>query len=183
MGVWTDGIIFAFQEGATSAKMNLIADNFDFTMHTLARKSADQIVNNSTTLVNDTHLFWPVEINQVWFVQAWLMIDTGTTPDIKVGWTLPGGATMRWGFLSGDTVAGNVPQWGWNNVTTATLATTGTLAQAGSGAGVVNGLNFTGIAAIGGTAGNVQLQWAQNTLNASDTKVLLNSALIGCRLA
>lgn len=180
---WTTPKTWSVGETLTAANFNThIRDNAQMTMHTLARKSADQIVNNSTTLVNDTHLSFSVLANDVWFFQAWLVIDSGTTPDIKFGWTLPASATMRWGYLGADPAA-SLPAWQGVGGTAPTLATTGTVVQAGSGAGTAIGTAFAAIAAIAGTAGTVQLQWAQNTLNASDTKVLANSALVGCRLA
>jgi hypothetical protein len=171
---WTDG------ELVTKAIMDPhIRDNFNMTMHTIARKSADQIVNNSTTLVNDTHLFAPVLANEVWLIHAWVLFDSGTTPDIKFAWTVPASATFSWGFPSSDAGTAN-----WANLgSPVALATTASIAIVSLGAGTVQGVNMTGIAVIAGTAGNVQLQWAQNTLNASNTTVRLNSALVGCRLA
>lgn len=181
---WTDPRTWTDNELVTAAIMNQhVRDNFQMTMHTLARKSVDETVNNSAALQNDDHLFFSVAANEVWFVQAWLVIDSGATPDIKFGWTLPAAATMRWGFIGGDQATGTVPGWHWSAGVGTVLATTGTLTQAGSGAGSAIGTAFAGIAAIGGTAGTVQLQWAQNTANVSDTKVLMNSALVGCRLA
>jgi hypothetical protein len=176
---WTDG------ELVTKAIMDPhIRDNFNMTMHTLARKTADETVNNSTTLQNDDHLFFAVAANEVWLVQAWLMWDSAATPDIKFGWTGPASATFAWGALSTETSSG-VASFGqsFSGTPVAPLAIGGTLFLPGAGAGTITAVALAGIAAIAGTAGNLQLQWAQNTLNVSDTKVRQNSALIGCRLA
>jgi hypothetical protein len=177
---WTTPKTWSAGETLTAANFNThIRDNSNMAMHTLARKTADQIVNNSTTLVNDTHLFVPTLANEVWLIDAWLLYDSGTTPDIKFAWTVPAGATFSWGASSSDSGAAN-----WANIgSPVALATTGSMAFSCLGAGTIQGAALTGIAVIGGTAGNVQLQWAQNTLNASDTKVRLNSALVGGRLA
>jgi len=173
---WTDG------ELVTAAIMNPhVRDNLSIAMHTLARKSADETVNNSSTLQNDDHLFFAIGASEVWFVQAYLLLDSCTTPDIKFGWTGPGCATMTWGFTAADN---SLPSWiGTTGTPPAPLAIGGTVNIPGSGAGTITIVSLTGIAAGGGTAGNIQLQWAQNTLNASDTKVRQNSALVGCRLA
>lgn len=48
---------------------------------TLVRKTADQTVNNSTTLVNDNHLSLAVGANEVWAIFLCLRISqTSGTP-------------------------------------------------------------------------------------------------------
>ena len=177
---WTTPRTWTDTELVTAAIMNPhVRDNLNMATHTIARKTADQTVNNSSTLVNDTHLVLAVLANEVWVVNAYLMYDSGTIPDIKFAWTVPAGATISWGAISSDTGAAN-----WANIgSPVALATTGSMAFSCLGAGTIQGAILTGIAVIGGTAGNVQLQWAQNTANASDTKVRLNSALVGNRVA
>ena len=174
---WTDG------ELVNEAMLDVhIRDNMRVTTHLLARKSADQTVNNSAVLVNDTHLLFAVAASEVWWLQAWLMFDGGTIPDIKFHWTLPASATMRWGATSdGDASFGG--SWSSFSTPVALLTEASTPAYATIGAGTTIGLSLTGIAVVAGTAGNVQLQWAQNTANASDTIMRTNSCLIGMRLA
>ena len=175
---WTDG------ELVTAAIMNPhVRDNFRMTMHTLARKTADETVNNSAALQNDDHLFFSVDVNEVWFIQAWLMCDGGSTPDIKFGWTVPASATITWGWIGSDYATSTLAGWGPNAGAGVALATTGSLTAQLTAASTIQGVSFAGIAAIAGTAGTVQLQWAQATANASDTKIRTNSCLVGCRLA
>jgi len=170
---WTDG------ELVTAAIMQPhVRDNLRMTMHTLARKTADETVNNSSTLQNDDHLSFSVDVSEVWLVQAWLMCDSASAADIKFGWTVPASATISWGFNSN---AGGVASWAGDNLTA--LATTGSLNASTSAAATIQGIGLVGIVAVAGTAGTVQLQWAQVTPTVADTKVRTNSALVGCRLA
>lgn len=50
----------------------------------IARKTADEVVNNSATLQNDDHLLLALAANEVWEVEINLWYDSGTTPDLKV---------------------------------------------------------------------------------------------------
>ena len=143
----------------------------DYALHSrVIRKSADQIVNNSTTLVNDTHLFFAVGANEVWWFSIFLRTKSGTTPDFKWAFTAPDGATITSGACCG---VGGSPV---NELSGLTGFNFG-----GTGANAVK--DWWNIAIIAGTAGNIQFQWAQNTADASDTKVLANSCIIAHRLA
>lgn len=51
------------------------------------------------------------------------------------------------------------------------------LGQLGNGVGSLRHTRAKGFVANGANAGNLQLQWAQNTANPSDTTVRANSAL------
>ena len=136
----------------------------------VVHKSADQIVNNSTTLVNDTHLFFAVGANEVWWFSIFLRTKSGTTPDFKWAFTAPDGATITSGACCG---VGGSPVNELSGLTGFNFS--------GTGANAVK--DWWNIAIIAGTAGNIQFQWAQNTANASDTKVLANSCIIAHRLA
>lgn len=172
----------AGQTASAAGWANVVKANFEATMHLLARKSADQIVNNSTTLVNDTHLVFPVAASEVWMFNTWLMFDGSATPDIKFHWTVPSSATMKWAPIGSDD-ASNFASWGAAlNPALALLTESTTINFSTIGVGTTMGLGFAAIATIAGVAGNVQLQWAQNFANATDTIVRANSCIIGCRL-
>lgn len=132
-------------------------------------KSADETVNNSAVLQNDDALFFAVTANEVWSFAIHLPFRSGTTPDIKFGWTVPTGATMLWdhhtGYDGGPFIESSV----WP--------------QQGAGAATTTTVSFWGNVFVGANAGNVQLQWAQNTANASDTKVLKGAHIIAHKLA
>jgi hypothetical protein len=160
-----------------------VRDNLMSTMHVLARKSADQTVNNSTTLVDDTHLLFSVAANEVWLIHAYLLIDSASTvADIKFHWTVPASATMVWGPTGGAEPSFTQ----WDAVLTSTsadvLGTESGTQNFGTNSVPTQGLLFAGVAAIAGTAGTVRLQWAQVTATVANTTLKTNSTLIGARL-
>lgn len=130
-----------------------------------ASKGADQNVNNSTALVNATGLVVPLPAaNTLYSFQIWASYMSSTVADIKFTCTIPAGAT---GFIGG-----------------AGLATTGGGGTGGDGewglVGLPNPLAFGGAAAplvvqlagrvqVNATTGSLQVQFAQNTLEVSNT--------------
>lgn len=60
------------------------------------RKSTDQAVTSSTTLVTDTALTWPVDANVNYLFDMYLVYTGGTAGDIKIGWSVPAAAGMSW---------------------------------------------------------------------------------------
>lgn len=152
------------QNLATDVEAQLVTTNANVAtllnqMNVFARKTANQTVNNSTTLVNDTHLSWAVVANAVYELDLHPVYSSSTVADIKFGWTFPTGLTMTWEYV-GITLAGALTVAGG-------LTQTSVLAQGGTG-GVVP-VVFTGIVIVGSTAGTLRLQWAQNTAEASNT--------------
>jgi hypothetical protein len=181
---WTTPKTWSAGETLTAANFNThIRDNGIATMHLLARKSADETVNNSTVLQNDDHLFFTIGATEAWLVEAYLMVDGGSSSsDFQVAWTVPASATMLWAAsssLSASVVA-------WETLPAAStphqLSSAGTAATYGMDT-TITGVRLTGIAAGGGTSGTVQLQWAQGTAVAEATILKQNSCLVGVRLA
>lgn len=119
------------------------------------RLTADQTVNNTTTLVNITDLVSAVnlEANKDYFAVIGVLADGGTTPDIKIGVTAITGATIIVGSLAGANEAN--PQ---------VISTVG--------AGTVRTFSVFADIEMGATAAKLQLQFAQNTADVSDTKVI-----------
>jgi len=132
------------------------------------RKTADQTVNNSAVYVNDTHLVLPVAGNETWDILTVLKFITGGVPDLKLRFIIPAGSSIT--AYSMNLIA-NGAVWGATD-----FDFTGDKKINGSGATGVIGFRALYIGA--GSAGNVQLQWAQNTADVSDTKVLIGSCLI-----
>ena len=122
-------------------------------------KTADQTVNNSTTLVNDTDLVVPLLANRkyYWFMRVRFKSDS--TPDLKISWTVPSGAT-----------GGRRRE-----INNATEVSYGTSSNWSGSTGVDRQGYAAGYVETGGTAGNLQFQWAQNTADVSDTKVYKGS--------
>lgn len=137
----------------------------------LVVKTVDETVNNSAVLQNDNELLLPVLANATYLLDMYLIYSTGDTPDFQIQISVPSGATKSW-----------TPRGLGVLVTTfygdqqSTAARTLPLSLGGGGGGGLElSANVQGIVRVGSTAGNVQLQWAQNSANASDTKVYADS--------
>lgn len=143
-------------------------------------KTADESVTSSTALQNDDHLVMAIAANEVWRYSADLFWEADGTGDIKFAFTGPAGVTeMRLWHGFGTDGAG-----GTNNEDT-TYTGSGTVcgSHQGQGAGTVRHTILGGYIANGGTAGNLQLQWAQNTSNAVASIMKKYSSLLAWRLA
>lgn len=143
----------------------------------IVRKSANEVVNNSSTLQDDDHLLLALAASEVWRFECNLFYDSGTTPDIKFAFTFPAGATLYWVNYGDDATGTNSTG---NAVITASAAVRHSF---GNGVGSVRHMLIMGVIANDTTPGNLQLQWAQNTLNASDTTLRANSTLMAWKLA
>ena len=134
------------------------------------RKAADQSVTTSVTLENDNTLFLPVAANEVWFIIAQLWAgSTVNNADMDVAFAVPSGGVFSWGW--------NLDGFGTPPITTAEvklIATDCTLTYFGWLMGVYVG---------GSNAGNLQLQFAMNTLQTGNIIMKANSLMICRRLA
>jgi hypothetical protein len=128
-------------------------------------KVADETVNNSTTLQNDDELLFPVAASAKYTIHGRIKFITGATPDLKFGWTFPTGLTMDYSII------------GFSGGTFAAYAFDQTSTPEVDGAGVNDEFFIDGVVTVSTTAGTLQFQWAQNTLNATDSKVLAKSYL------
>jgi len=141
---------------------------------TIVRKTADETVNNSVTLQNDDHLFFPVGANEVWEFYACIKHYAGATPDIMFKWTVPTGGTLN-GFYAGTI---GVLATATTPITPLDLTTQVPV----NGAGAEKWFLYWGLYVGGANAGNVQFQWAQATATAEDTIVYANSYIIALKL-
>lgn len=147
------------------------------------RKTGDETVTNSATLQNDDHLFFPIEPNEVWWVEAYLLGQgASANADFKFGWTGPTGATAQWGALSQtNNVSGAWVTLGPSSANNF-LAISDTVALGGQ-SGKANYALMGVFVADASHAGTIQFQWAQNTQTNEDNKILTNSFLRLRRLA
>ena len=131
-------------------------------------KSADETVNNSATLQDDDELKFYVEPYSTWRWSMEVNYLSGTTPDFKPAIILPTGAT--------PTTFPAIVRVG--AATASVFYVYG--ASVGLDGGGATDMMFSawGIVIVGATGGFVKLQWAQNTADASDTKVLKGSTLM-----
>lgn len=130
----------------------------------LSAKTADQTVINSTTFVSDTELFLSVAANAVYILDGVIVYQSGTTPDWKMRWTYPTGLTMTYTMLAQVTT-----------FTAFVFSETGIPVNDGTGGTFA--CTLQGTVTTSSTAGTLQLQWAQNTANASNTLVRVGSYL------
>jgi hypothetical protein len=144
---------------------------------TVVRKTADETVNNSAVLQNDDHLFFPVAANEVWSFEAILIcVGASVNADFQFTFTGPAGATGGWQarMNTGGVAVATSP---------ALALGLGTALPLGGRAGVGGFfVELLGYIANGTTAGNLRLQWAQNTATPEDNKILTNSFLRERRL-
>ena len=137
------------------------------------RKASDQTVNNSTTLVNDADLLIAMGANEVWYFEAMIIHIGNNTAGLKIAFTVPSGATLSWvAIYMGSSTTDTRIELEQVSGTAVTAIETGTINHPILAKGMVR---------VSSTAGNLQLQWAQNTATAVDTKVLTDSWLMGAR--
>ena len=148
-------------------------NEFSFVRDIIVRyKPTTQTVNNSSTLVYDTALGFPIGPGQIWRIDYSILYNSGTTPDWKAALTVPTGASVYLRGIGGD-AAGTLAE--------AHSIVSGT-AISFQGTGANRLLTLEAVIIVGVTAGVCQLQWAQNSANASDTKVLEGSHLVAVRI-
>ncbi len=142
----------------------------------LVRTTDATAINNSVVLVSDATLVTALPTAGRFHWNAVLYYDSSVTADFKVAFTMPAGASMRWGGHGPSTaVATNV-----GTMQTGVTGTSGTaLVYGGSGVGTANTsmLIINGTISMGGTAGNLQLQYAQSVADPTDTVVRSSSRM------
>jgi len=135
--------------------------------NTFARvvKKAIQTIQSSTTLQDDDELLFTPTINKIYSGLFLIRMTSGTVPDFKYAMTVPTGAV---GSRGGGTMSSSIDVSG-NDVTNSQ-----TVAMA-------SGLRALAIPfelQMSSTAGNLVLQWAQSTSDASDTSVNIGASLL-----
>lgn len=156
-------------------------DNFNTgVMHLLARKTASQSVTSSTAFVSDTDITFAVLANAIWEFEFRLRYDASATGDLKVSFSLPTSGEIDAFALTPSNATGAYQDASWQAVTTTDSQP---LAFSGAGAGANRYLHIAGKYIGAGTAGNVTLRWAQNTSDATATRILAQSTAWGCQIA
>jgi hypothetical protein len=139
------------------------------------RKSSDQTVTSSTTLVNDSQLKFAVAASETYIFQAWLYTYAAdATPDIKTTFTGPSGSTVFWSSSQVIYLA--------NGSTTLTVVAPGGTVGDFFVDSNLRAIQLYGTILNGATAGDVQLQWAQNTSSANGTSVKAGSSIFGIKV-
>jgi len=159
----TTGVKWANQSGAGTGP-------------TLGVLSADlAALTASTTLTNVTGLAYSIgsSATEIWLAEWWIIVTaTSTTEDIKFGFTIPAGCTGYWSTAAQNGWTGANP-----TVTPFNLLSLATTMPLGTPASGNVGYILNAVILGGGTAGAIQLQYAQNTSDAGSLTVKAGSML------
>lgn len=146
----------------------------------VVRKASAQSVTSSTTLVDDDELSFPVGANETWVVNLYLFIDGATSGDIKATVVGPSGSSGRSSVIGSGSNATTFENTTFNNQSNAL----GTAPPAGTlGTGNITVVHMAAAVVVGGTPGDIVLQWAQNASSGTATRVLDGSYLVAHRVA
>lgn len=129
------------------------------------RKTADETLSSNTTLQNDDALLWAVRSNAVYIMHLWVLYQSGTAGDFKMGFTVPASTTMAWAWFGSDTNLAVVNAGPFNE--------SSSTAAGGSTANLW--AHVHGVITTSATSGNVQFQWAQNSSDGTSTIVRAGS--------
>jgi hypothetical protein len=134
-------------------------------------KGGTESVTSSTTLQNDDYLFVPVVANAIYTLHAMFLYGGATAADLKLLLRTPTSGSftgMATGLVVGAATAAdnaNIPMTGNSSEVFGAL---------GSGTQI---LTVLGKLVTAGTAGNLQVEWAQNVSSGTATQVFGNSFL------
>jgi hypothetical protein len=128
------------------------------------RKTADESVTSSTTLQDDDHLTFAIAANEEWVADFW--IDGGSalsTTGMKIAINAPAGATINAvaSIIGNATTAVSISKR-TTSIATAIDFTTALTTNMGDG-----DISLKLWCLNGANAGNITLQWAQSTSNAT----------------
>ncbi len=134
---------------------------------------------SSTALQSVTALVAPVPVAGTFAFRGIIYYSSSTTADIKFAFLLPAGGTIIWngpGVVVGGTGTGDTTG-------STAVASDATLSFAGNGLGVIMACQIEGTYVAGGTAGNLQFRAAQNTVDATQSIIHVESRLEVWRIA
>lgn len=158
----------AFQPGdlLTASDMNALPQ------FSTVVKPSDETVASSTTFQNDDHLVLAVPSNSMFIMEAMIFYTADGAADFKPGWLGPASATMQW-VTNGGSITDTTNPTGANRLVFA--ITEASFAGAPGMGAIVMAFMPRGLLVTAGTAGNLQLRWAQATSNATATAVKAGS--------
>lgn len=165
--VFTPGEVF------TAADANEYCVNSKF-----VKSTSNETANNNTTLHDDGQLFLTsLTANATYVVDLFFIYSTASTgnPDIKMGWTLPAGASFS-AVPNGLDPTGDVASGASiNNYHRADEWTTSSKALQAPNSAVNTVATPRMILLMGGSTGTLQFQWAQSTAVGENTIRRANS--------
>lgn len=135
---------------------------------TTTYKLANESVSNSSTLQDDDHLKITVDAGTTYTFRFTVFANVPVQPDIQFAVTAPTGSTCRYAYVDAEGAATGV-----------------TITTCGATTGSINGNNdedvfeVVGTVEVGGTGGDITLQWAQGSSNGSAVTVYRGSYMVG----
>lgn len=138
-------------------------------------KTANQVITTQTSYINDADMRFAVAANSIYEFHVHLRYATPPGADWKSSFTVPSGAAAKFNRVGYDLSGNFVGTFEWSD--------TDTVTSKGLGAGTIQLAEFFGYINTAATAGNLIFQWAQNTSNAGNTTLFVNSYLTGRRIA
>jgi hypothetical protein len=143
-----------------------------------AYKAADAAaITNTTGLADDADLHMAVDASTKYLLTAQVMYDAGATCDMKTKFIGPSGATLDW--ASNGLVTGASGATGSVDRAARTIASSP--GNGGGGAGTVVTVTFTGLLQVSTTAGTFKMQFAQNTLSATESVIVKAGSFLDLR--
>lgn len=134
-------------------------------------KTADESVTSSATLQDDDHLVKAVLANTAYTYEIWLMYLAGTVGDFKAAIVYPSGGSL-FAAVTRETGLGGIELGGAGGMSSGTA-----VSGPGLGTTIIMLHHWKGAFLNGGTAGDFQVQWAQNVSNGTSTTVKAGSWL------
>ncbi len=135
---------------------------------TYIRKTSNQTVTNSTTYQNDNALVYTASANEIFEFEAHMFISGGNG-GIKIRVSIPSGASMK---LYAELKKDNQHNWVYTKLTSSTDEVSWNKIDSTYGYA-----RIVGIVQMGSSGGNVQVQWAQYSSDATGTTVEAGSYL------
>jgi len=163
--------------GSVNAGARITASAMQGIAPLAVEKSADESVTSSTALQNDDALVAAVAANATYLFFCYLDYEGGTggSSDLKFSWSVPASATLRFSLIGSDSSATTMVSTTKSDSTSYTGRT--------AGAATLQANVQIGTLVTSSTAGNLQLQWAQNTSSGTATKVHAQSFLALWRIS
>lgn len=147
----------------------------------IVRKTADTSRSATTTYEADPHLVFPAEAGAVYVMWGWVKYFASTTPDIKIRFTVPTGCLGEWAWIMPGSGTGASATAGYSIRTD-----TNDVGAGRTGYGTSDTQQMTPMGALfrmSTTAGNISLEWAQNTSDATASVLYTDSWLAFQRIA
>jgi hypothetical protein len=173
LGIGTAGQVLKVNSGATAPEWATATAGATIIS---VRKSANQSITSSTTLTNDSQLKFAIGANETWVFYANLQPQsTAGGIHIKYAFTYPAGATLVW---SPPNVVCNS-----DGVIRLGEGCTGTTSVSMNVDNLIRPQFIMGSILNGGTAGDLQLQWAQVTSSATAMTMNAGSMISGTKVS